>query len=402
MLNTLLGRLGYIKAERNRLGEFWYTIDVNGFGNSTKYLEMSLNNPVLMTIIALRAKIYSQMEIKHLNAKGEVIENSPVVNLLNTPNYFQSREDFLFQQMWFLSASGNCYTYNRKAFNSDQLPKALYNLVPAEIDFNESHKLSKFIFTKQDFKAYGERKIKYTLDGTQIEIPLNAIIPFYDLSNGLTNNTFMQSPSRVQGIVKPLQNIEENLKAKHVNLQMSQKYLGKNSADGNNANLQENDKNTIERVISAKNLVLTNRANVEVQHLVSDLKRLYLDEQFSQDALKCLLAFDMNKDILNYFGAGSSTFENQEKGELRYLQNSIIPTANSTMNSFSQQFGLFEKGEKLVASFDHLNVMQPVINEKIDTLKKLEETIKIGKENGTISNAEALEMSRKLRSNLGL
>jgi len=87
---------------------------------------------------------------------------------------------------------------------------------------------------------------------------------------------------------------------------------------------------------------------------------------------------------------------------LRYLQNSIIPMANSTMNSFSQQFGLFDKGEKLVASYDHLNVMQPVINEKIDTLLKLENTIKVGIENGTITPTEAVEMSKQLRIKLGL
>ena len=402
MFDSLLGRFGYIKAERNRLGEFWYTIDTNGFSDDGKYLQLSLTNPVLMTIIALRSNIYSQMEIKHLNANGEIIENSPVIALLNSPNYFQSKEDFFFQQMWFMSASGNNYTYQRKAFNTDVLPKALYNLVPAEIDFNQQNKLNKFIFTQKDFNSYGERKIKYKLDDTLIEIPFNAIIPFYDLGNGLTNNAFMQSPSRVRGILKPLQNIEENLKAKHVNLQMAQKFIGRNQSTGNEAQMQEGDKNAIERVISSKSLVLTNRANVEVQHLVNDLKRLYLDDQFSMDALKCLLAYDMNKDILNYFGNGASTFDNQERGELRYLQNSIIPMANSTMNSFSQQFGLFEKGEKLVASYDHLNVMQPVINEKIDTLLKLENTIKVGIENGTITPSEAVEMSKQLRIKLGL
>jgi hypothetical protein len=402
MLNTLLGKLGYVRAERNRLGEWWYTIEANGLKDEGRYLELSLANPVLMTIIALRANIYSQLEIKHLDTRGEVIENSPVVALLNNPNYFQSREDFFFQQMWFMSASGYNYTYQRKAFRSDALPKSMYNLIPSEIDLNDAHKLDKFIFTEADFKKYGEREIEYKLDTKKIKIPLSELIPFYDLGNGLERNSFMQSPSRVRGIIEPLSNISENLKAKNVNLQMSQKYLGRNTSDGNESQLQPDDKNAIERVISAKNLIVTNRANVEVQHLVSDLKKLYLDEQYANDMLKCLLAFDMNKDVLNPFGVGSSTFENQEKGELRYLQNSIIPTAKSTMNSFAQQWGLYDKGERLIASYDHLNIMQPVVNQKIDTLIKLENAIKLAKENGTMTDAEAVELSKQQRLNLGL
>jgi hypothetical protein len=43
---------------------------------------------------------------------------------------------------------------------------------------------------------------------------------------------------------------------------------------------------------------------------------------------------------------------------LNYLQNSIQPDANNTMNSFASAFGLIDNGESLKASFDHLPVMQ--------------------------------------------
>jgi hypothetical protein len=72
------------------------------------------------------------------------------------------------------------------------------------------------------------------------------------------------------------------------------------------------------------------------------------------------------------------------------------------MNSFSQQWGLFERGEKLVASYDHLNIMQPVMNEKIDSFKKMQETIKIGLENKTLTEAEAKKMSDDFKIKLGL
>jgi hypothetical protein len=388
------------RVERNRAGQFSYTfLDGSGFNDNGKYLELYFKNPVLNTIVNLRAELYSQMKIQHIDKNDKVIENSPYVDLLYNPNYFQSKEDFFYQQMVFLSTAGNDYMYQKKAF-ANELPKAIYNLIPTEIDLNNTHKLNKFLVTKQDIKAFNERKIKYNLDGQTYDLYLSDIIPLYDLANGLENNTFMQSPSRVKAIYKVLCNIDENLASKNINLKMSQKYLSKNESTGNEAQIQTSDRNSIENALDRKSLIVTN-ANVNVQHLVSDMKKLFLDEQFADDANKCLLAFGLNKDVLNYY-AKDSTFENQEKGVIKYIQNSLQSTADNTMNSLSSQWGLFEKGERLKASFDHLAVMQSIVIDKINSFKAMQEAIKLGLENGTVTSADAIKMSNEFKMKLGL
>jgi len=355
-----------VTVERDRNGIFTYSfLDQDGFTNSTKYLELSLTNPVLLAIIALRAKIYSQMKITHLNSAGKPIENSEILKLFKQPNYFQSQEDFFFQQMWFLSANGTNLTYKVNALSAT---KSIYNLIPSEIKLNDTEKVKSFISTKDELKAYGDRKIIYTLDGQPFDIAIKDLIPTYDLANGLTVNSLMSSPSRLKGISKTIQNIEENLLSKNVNLKMSQKYLMASQGDGNEAQIQDDDKNNIFSKIAQKSLLITN-ANIKAQHLVSDMKRLYLDEQFSADALTCLNAFDMSKDIINYFSNGASTYENKEKAMLDYVQNSIQSDANNAMNSFASSFGLIDKGESLKASYDHLPVMQLVMKSKIETLQ---------------------------------
>ena len=396
---SLFGR-EIIRVERNRQGEFSYSfLDGNDFVNNEKYLELSLSNPVLNTIVSLRSSLYSQMRIKHLDKNGKEIENSPYLELLKNPNFFQSQEDFLFQQMWFMSTAGTNFIYQKKIFQND-IPKGMYNLIPSEIDFKQTHKIGKFIWTKQDQKAFGEKEIEYTLDNTTYNLKLNELIPLYDLANGLKENTFFQSPSRVKAIHKVLQNIEANLASKHKNLQFSAKYIGLNKSTGHEAQIQPNDRTAIEKVLSSKD-VLTTNANVEYKHLVSDLKRLYLDEQFADDANKCLLAFEMNKNVLNYF-AKDSTFENQSEGIISYITNSIQKAANNTMNSLGQQWGLFEKGEKLVASYDHLAVMQEVVNKKIASFMEMQNAIKIGLENKTLTPQEAKKMSDEFKIKLGL
>jgi len=361
-----------VTVERDRTGTFTYSfLDQDGFANSNKYLELSLTNPILIAIIALRSKIYSQMKITHLNSAGKPIENSEIIKLFKQPNYFQSQEDFFFQQMWFLSAAGTNYTYKVDDLNST---KAIFNLIPSEIDLNNTEKVKSFIYTKAELKAYGDKKIIYKLDGQTFEIKLKDIIPTYDLANGLTLNSLMSSPSRLKGISKTIENIEENLLSKNVNLKMSQKYLMASQGDGNEAQIQDGDRKDIFSKIAKKSLLITN-ANIKAQHLVSDMKRLYLDEQFSNDALTCLNAFEMNKDIINYFSNGSSTYENKEKATLDYVQNSIQTDANNTMNSFASSLGLIDKNESLQATYNHLPVMQLVMKAKIETLAAYQGTL---------------------------
>lgn len=386
-------------VERDRVGNWWYSYgEVSGFNENKDYLKQAINNPVLLSIIALRSRIYSQMKIMHVNSKGEEVENSEYIKLLKKPNYFQSQEDFFFQEMFFKSATGTALTYQVDALKQ---PKALYNLIPSCINYNETEKIKKFITTDIDFKALGKKGIIYKLDGETWDLPLEKLIPSYDLANGLVENSFMHSPSRLQALSRTIENIDEALKAKNVNLKMSQKYLVSSDGDGTSAHIQEPDRKDITNKIGLQSVMLSN-IKMDAKHLVSDMKRLFLDEQMNNDALTCIIAFGMNRDVINYFSNGASTYDNSEKGMQNYIQNGIQSDADDRMSSLSLQWGLIDKGEKLVATYDHLPVMQSIINDKINTLKTFEETLSIGIENQTITLAEATEMSKSLRLKLKL
>jgi hypothetical protein len=60
--------------------------------------------------------------------------------------------------MWFLSAVELTNVPSKALSNAS----ALYNLLPSEIDLNKTHKVKSFIYTKDELKAYGERRLKYT------------------------------------------------------------------------------------------------------------------------------------------------------------------------------------------------------------------------------------------------
>lgn len=392
---------GFLKVERNKSGVWSYWFGDTAFGNEKDFLKWSLTNPVLMTVIALRAKLYSQMEITAVDSKGNVIENLPEVKLLYKPNYFQSKQDLFFQQMWYLSAVGDCFTYQKRPFVTET-PKALYNLIPDKINFGDVFEINSFISSNADINAFEKKTIEYTLNKSKINIPLRDVIPFYDLANGLVCDSWMRSNSRVEGIKGVLQNIEENLKSKNINLKMSQKYIASNKAGENGQpQIRPEDRKDIDDKFKMNALHITN-ANIEVTHLVKDLKNLYLDPSYRQDAISVLLAFDMNKEVLNYSESGASTYDNFGVGLVSVIQNSIQASADNTMNSFTNAWGLDEKGIKLVASYNHLPIMQSLVKEKIDTLKSLSDTLKTNIEIGIQSQSEAKDQYDKTKKDLGL
>lgn len=404
--NNIFGRgKGQWEIERDKQGNWSYFLSSNvSFleGKSEKFLEWSLENPVLFAVCMTRAKLYAQMHISCIDTNtGEEVKNAPEVKLLENPNYFQSKHDFLFQQSWFLSATGNDLIYQKRPFDSE-LPKSIYNLIPSEIDYKDVLKIKKFISTAADIKELEKKVIKYKLDKQEYELPLKDLIPLYDVASGLKCNSLLQSPSRVLSITRNIKNIDENLKATNINLQMSQKFLArnKNSINGSAGLVHDDDREAIENVLRAKSLQITN-GDIEIQHLVTDLKRLYLNEEFAHEATVVANAFEMNKDVINYALTGS-TFENQETGIIRYIQNSIQADADNTMNSLTNSWGMVEKNRKLKASYNHLPIMQTLINSKIETFNKLQEGIKTAMENGTMSMEEAKQSSDKLLRELGL
>ena len=403
LFSNLFGakKIDSVRRDKNGVWSFW--MNESAFGNDRKYLEWSLTNPVLMTVISIRAKLYSQMKITHYKSNGDEIENSPYLKLLHKPNYFQSQEDWLFQQMWFMSVDGKNLIYQPKSLTS-QLPSSLYNLIPTEIDLEAKRpmRISDFVLTTKDEKAFSDRTFDYTLGDKTHNIPFKSVIPLYDLSNALTCDSWMDAPSRINGIKCVLQNIDENIKSKNINLKMSQKYLFKNETNPEGQpQIQDTDRNAIENVLGKKAVMITN-ASISANHLVSDFKKLFLDEMFSNDATTVLNAFEMNRDVLNYFSNGASTHDNQEQGIIRYVQSCTQVDANNLMSSLMQEWGLYDTGEKLVASYNHLPVMQIVMKVKIDTFKAYQETLKLAIENQTIDAKEAKEMSDKLKNDLGL
>lgn len=384
--------------EKDVNGNYWLMHNPSAFGNNQKLFWYSINNPVLATVIASRSKLFSQMKITHVDKNGEEIKDSVYVKALSNPNYFQSQQDFLFNMMWQMSVFGQNYIYQN--FTAvEKIPEFMFNLHNESIDFNGSLKIKKFIRQEKDIKEFEKKELIYTIcDDEKMKIELGKIIPIYDLSN---IKSFYKGTSRVKPLLGVLENIQENIKSKNINLKLSQKYIGTNKTHENGQpQIQEEDRDNIRRALGENTIQITN-GNIEFKHLVSDFKKLFLDEMFQQDALTVINAFESNIDVINY-AMNNSTYSNQEVGIIRYIQNSIQTSADDLMNSLSTSWKLTDKGERLQASYNHLPVMQSMIKTKLDTFKVAIEGLTAAVEGGLMTVDEAKEKTSMLTKQLGI
>lgn len=391
-----------ITFQRDKAGNYSYFSNSSAFGNSKDFLTWSLENPILFSVVATRSKAFSQMQVVCKNEKGEIVD-VPELELVNNPNPLQTRQDFLYQYMWFMSVAGENYMYKIQPL-STQIPKSIYNLQPNCLDFTNLDNFDPFIFRKKEVKDLQDKTVNYNINGETKRFRFGDLEGFFDIANGLSDaRSYFNSPSRIKSIEGVLCNIDENIKSKNLNLKFSQKYLftNKNNVQGVATQLQKEDRQSIENTLFGKSIQITN-ADVQASHLISDMKRLYLDEQFATDGNTVALAFEMNKDIMNYFLGKSSTYENQEQGIIRYIQNSIQSSADQLMDGLTNILKLNERGLYLQASYDHLPVMQSVLNTKLKTLSESQEAIKTALENGTMTEDEAIDLTKNVIEKIGL
>mgnify|MGYP000318388604 CR=1 FL=1 len=368
-----------MKVTRRTDGSWSYFLDdSDSFANHTgNYLKLSLSNIALFTALDLRSTMFSRGRVYLADEKGKEIDKDPILDLFKNPNFAQSQQDFLYSHLWNKSLGNNVSRVipNRSGLNVNvrEIAKvsSIENLIPSLIDYKEVNKVKEFIISETQKKALLDKKLKYTLSGSEHEIPLNQLAFFYDVTNNMTDESYFKSPSRVKALIPSLLNIQEAQSAKNVNLKHSKKWLLTNKGGDTygKTDLKTEEKKEIEERFLHKDVMATN-ADVKAESLAPDLRKLMLDDAVASDAMKVFSAYGINKDVINWWMNGQSTHANKEFGIVDWIQNSIQFEADDWGNTWTSFFGYDEQGKKLKIDYNGLPIMQSLELKRIETLKE--------------------------------
>ena len=185
---------------RNKSGDSIYMFSGNNeWTANTNNLYIAQNHPILTPALLFVSKLFSQARF-HVEevGTGKRVEHK-ILDLLNNPNYYQTKNDLLESLMFMQIAQGKAVLYVKKSFTFNE-PESFFLLNVDLIEYPDD------FITPMRNRAYDKtianQRIVYDSMGENLKIKFGDLLFFYDLPNAMHKNMFDNSSrskkSRIQ------------------------------------------------------------------------------------------------------------------------------------------------------------------------------------------------------------
>ena len=364
----------------------------SSFGDDSR-LNIALNSSVVLPILNNIGEYLSKAEFYIETKKGDKIYDHPVISLINDPNPWQSKQDFLKEHIIFKKALGGNVVHSKVlgAANAGDINKTkyIYNLNINKLECEKEFFLKLSLF-KDNPKELMKQDLIYDFGkGGKKKISFRELILFYDVTNGLTEEFIEETPSVMDAIYKKVVNVSLTDQSKNITiLSNGREIISSNEPMTNNNavgfdNLDPDEKKDIQKKVGGRGQFgmafgqgKTITANVKWESMHINAKDLHLNEFQQQDSLAILNAFNYPTE-LHPLTNDKSLFGDDKKQAIRGLIETVIQhEADDIVNTFQSYFDI--KEGTLKASFMHLPSMQSIgleknkaLSEQIKNLKDL-------------------------------
>lgn len=367
-MRLTLPKITWPSWSRNKNGDNFYDVTATReWTSETSNLEIAQNHPILTPALLFVSKVFSQAQF-HLDSPDGLdhTENHKILSLLNKPNQYQTKEDFLEALMFMKIAQGVCIVGMNKIIGYDEY-KSMFILNKDLITFPDGFEDKKF---SRNNPSIMNTSVIYDADGENVTYKIKDLLFFYDLPNSLDKNPF-EAKSRIDGLRQTLINTKDSLIAKNIILKSNGKELISGKKEG--FPLSPDEKNEIERIFnngaglsfSRKRGIVT-KADVTWKSLHIALRDLGLDESVKVDGNIIYTALHIPKDILS-LEAKKTTYNNFKESMVSYIQNETQSTLNSVMSVFNK---CIDDPCVIRGDYLHLPIMQYILLEKYDVVIK--------------------------------
>jgi phage portal protein BeeE len=409
----LLDRLGF-NATRSTDGTMYYSqignqrAELDGYTTYTA----ALRSPILFGLIDKIAKFVAQADF-YIEGDDENKSNDPLIALLNSPNGFQSKEDFLKEFTFNYISSGYDFiaTVGSVGFEHDVTRvDSIYNLNPLYIDYNSVNFKTKLL-TRGDIKDSNLLKFRYNVQqgssgqaSSYEDFDYKDVMGFFDVANGLTKDFLLSSPSRLDPVLQAAVNVIKAFEAQNIVIKSNGREMFFNQAMANTLpgvakNFDQKDIDKIQRANANYGMEHgKNRAmflNKETGHksLHIDAKEIGIQEVLNTSAAAIATALNVPKDLIPVFD--NTTYTNKKESEIELIQGTVEPILSDLCRTISTFFKY--DGKPLRYSVDHLAPMQHIELIKTDKVLKLSTAYK-----NFIGAGMPTEETRALFEDLGI
>lgn len=324
------------------------------FGEYSEKFQVVFSSPAVLKVFVLQCDLFSLGRVYVYDENEKLVKNDPALDRFKKPNFFQRRNQFLWDFM-FWKMLGNAHLYlSSKLVERDNAP--MYWLDPSKIEW--PLELDKYkdnlVLSQSTLKEILSLEIIYRYEsGETKKIKLSEVVNFADLSNGIGN--WFKGHSRLDALYKIVANSEVGLDSKNINVRYTGKFMVAGTQDPKDVTktpMSETEKTSIEeRVNKDDKQVYAMRSLIDIKRFVDDIRVMPLDESFLADYYFIGSMYNIPKDILEAFAKGS-TFENQEKSMGRHVSYTLEPAGEQLGDGVGEAWGYADK--QICLSWDHL------------------------------------------------
>ncbi len=344
--------------------------------------------PEVAIVINRLAQMAANAKIGVQDRAGNVIfEEHPALDLLNNPNPLQDQQELIREHFVFYSLYGNSYQYNNTVLNNP-IPKAFWNLNPLKVEPIFTKKLYKQVDLKGIIQKYEVQD--FFNGGTKTDFKTGQVI----MKNEPSVTHPVLGTSRLHALQKPISNIKGVYETRNIFIykrgaiglltpEQDKEGMGNLPEKEEIEAIQEDYQNTY-GALNEGHAIAIGAHPMKWTPITMPIKQLMLLEEIDEDFNRIIDAFGLNRNIFST--TKGSTFENLKNGMVQGYQDTIFPLMADWLNSLSESWGLTANGEKLVADWSDVPILQADKQKNAQTEKTKAETYEIMLRNGIEEN----------------
>ena len=323
------------------------------------YLEI----PELRTVVNKRASLMSSNRPILINTKtGDVVKDHWLNDLIKKPNPTQSWSDVIYSLSVNDALYSNSFAYSPK--RSFGIRNLMLPLPSDKMKILTTGKKLKQMETGGLIEGF---EFDYNTDVEKLTFD---DVVYFSTPDGIN---IINPTSRLESLKYPLSNLKAQYHKRNVlleNIGAIGILSAKNSDIGGAIPMTPEEKKEIQRDWFArqKDELIITESDVNWQPMSFPTKDLMLFEELTEDKIALIDAYGLNYNIFS--NVKGSTFQNVRDGMRLTYSETIIPETQQMYDGITEQFGLDKEDLRLVASFDHIKVLQADENLKADALNK--------------------------------
>ena len=355
---------------------YWHPdVTFQNMFNGSKFLQDYIEVPEVANIINNRARaMASCMLAEAIKGSDEPINTvSPLLNILNNPNWYQAYTEFWRHSEVLRALTGNEYLYFNRPYGMPDEFLGLFSLDDAQISV-------KYSGDKKRFTEGDDSGVKYEYkddDGYTSELIKDNLIHLND--NRVGSDNFLKGLSKLKALQPNIENIRKAYRKRGIVLDLAVGVFSQPESDGIGQGLPfdpEQEKALKDKLRRNKDNAIVTPMNLKYASLNNEPKKMGLFDEVKEDTMRICDAFGYDYDLLSNDSNGGLSDGGMKQREIKkqMYEEHIIPDVQEKIRAINNKFNQ-DNNTEIVAQWKHLAVFSEDIKQRATAFKLMADSV---------------------------